>query len=359
MGNLCSALPEDTTTVISMAEKGEMIKAKSTSYRHDRLQHPSKLRRKLDPAFLTLIPSIISTARNKPSVSNRGILAVYPATSFILAAYHYSKKHKIPFYPYFMDTWVEGRGRKWERAIAEYFEPKVFAAAKFIFVLTPALEAFFAKKYPRFADKIKVLPHSIQHPQIIPSPDPKWQHNGLHVVYTGQVYGPTVDPIHLLLESFKEIEELNPKLTISTPDSEFSLRKNGLTQHKRVQIVRLETEAEVASLQASADILFNPVSFERADKLQIQTLFPTKTIEYLRARRPMIVCGPANTAFVQYARDKGFAHIIDEKSPSKLAECLRAVTESSIDPEIEASAESELNWRSSKNIAHQLISTIG
>ena len=358
MGNLCAALPEELIEVISLAERNEVVANASTSDRPQRLPHPNKWRRKFDPAFLSLIPRIVKAARSSTSEPPLGVLAVYPGTSFMLAAYFYSQKHKLPLYPYFMDTWEEGRGRKWERAISAHFEPKVFSAAKFVFVLTPALEAFFKNKYPQHADKIRVLPHSILNPEVIPSPDPKWQHDGLHVVYTGQVYGPTADPINLLLESFKQLRSLNPLLTISSPDSELSLRSYGLFEHPDLRLVRLKTSEEVARLQASADILFNPVSFSNAHKLQVQTLFPTKTIEYLRTRRPMLVCGPKSTAFVQYAKKKNFAHISDEPSVEQLSRLCKDIYQGSNHFDLLSAIENELIGRDSNQIAKQLLEMI-
>ncbi len=362
MRNLVRGLPADSVRVVSLAEKGETDGRQwDGGFAQRRLSHPGKLVRKLDPAFFSLVPAAVLAARRlMQGVKPDAVLAVYPGTCYMLAAYLYCSLTGAPLYLYFMDTWPECRGRKSERCVARWAERRMFRMARKVFALSPALQTFFDKKYPEYNDKLDCLPHSIDFEENrTPEPDNHWKREGLHIVYTGQLYQTTLDPVLLLLMSLEQLGELDPFLTISTPDSETSLRASGLLDHPQVKVVRLDSLADVLSLQASADVLFNSVSFEHRDRPQVQTLFPTKTIEYLNSGRPMIVCGPAETAFVKYTAERGFAHMVTEPDAGALASCLRRVHAGEGNEAVLQAAQTELQWRDSRKVARHLLDVIG
>ncbi len=358
MGNLIDSLMDQNLTVLSLAEIGEKY-ANQVEFEHYRLRPNNKIIRKLDPIGLSIIPRVIGKAKLVHKKHNSSaVLSVFPGTPYMIASYLFSIKHDIPLFPYFLDTWPEARWRRIERAISKYYESKVIERAQKVYVLTPALRDHFLEKYPKCRNKLKIIPHSVRYPFDLPPPQSRWNHNGTHIVYTGQIYRATFDPIKLLLESFHHIEELNPKLTISSPETEKTLKSYGLWNGERLTVVNLEHSSDVAGLQASADILFNPVSFDFENDKQTQTLYPTKTFEYLKARKPMLVCGPGTTSFVKQAKLEKFAYVVDKKDAQLLAQTIKLIVEQKLTSEMSNTYLDKLSQHSTENISHKILSSM-
>ena len=323
MRNLCAALPADRIAVISMDDLSGEGKA-DMPFPQTRMKRPNKVIRKFDPTFYTQIPTVMrAAAKLCPKEETEAIVGVFQNVCFLLAAWRLAKKWKKPFFPYYMDTWGETRSRWLDRKLAAFFEPRVFRDAEKILMLSDPLMGYYQQKYPDLAERMACIPHCLPPDwrEIRNRPiQKKWKREGeLLIVYTGQIYGPTADPIANLVRALPLLEDLNPRVIISSPDSADQLTKFGIPENDRVKLIHLDSQDEVFDLQKQADILFNPVSFKNPKHPQIQTLFPTKTIEYLVAGKPMLVHGPLEAAFVDYTKENSFALVAEHNSAQSLA----------------------------------------
>lgn len=330
MRNLCAALPADRIAVLSMDDLSGEGKT-AMPFPQARMGRPNKVIRKFDPTFYTQIPKVMrAAAKLSPREETEAIVGVFQNVCFLLAAWRLAKKWKKPFFPYYMDTWGETRSRRLDRKIASFCEPRIFRDAKKILMLSDPLMGYYQGKYPDVAEKMVCIPHCLppDWEEIRNRPIQKqWKKaDELLIVYTGQVYGPTADPIANLVQALPLIEDLNPRVIISSPDSVEQLTRFGIPKSDRVELIHLDSQDEVYDLQKQADILFNPVSFKNRDHVQVQTLFPTKTIEYLVTGKPMLVHGPAETAFVNQATAYPLCTVEQSESSTDLAKQIASMT---------------------------------
>ena len=96
----------------------------------------------------------------------------------------------------------------------------------------------------------------------------------------------------------------------------------------RISIHGWLPQEDLAKELQKADILFLPFSFEESQKAIVSTSLPTKIADYLASARPMLVFGPPYASITQYARDYGFAEIVQEHSPVALAKGIYAIVSS-------------------------------
>jgi len=75
---------------------------------------------------------------------------------------------------------------------------------------------------------------------------------------------------------------------------------------------------EMPAIQASADILFVGLSFNTRYPLLINTSSPGKTCEYMISRRPILIHAPKESYIAKYARQHGFACVVDENDREAL-----------------------------------------
>jgi glycosyltransferase involved in cell wall biosynthesis len=81
--------------------------------------------------------------------------------------------------------------------------------------------------------------------------------------------------------------------------------------------------AEVARMQAGADLLILPLSFTRSVRRFLALSMPTKTTSYMASGTPILVYAPPDTALVEYARNSGWACVVSRRSTSELAQAIR------------------------------------
>ncbi len=73
-----------------------------------------------------------------------------------------------------------------------------------------------------------------------------------------------------------------------------------------------------------ADILFLPIAFDAKPHV-IATASPSKMPEYLASGTPILVHAPRDSYLARYAREHGFAEVVDEPDAAALASALRRI----------------------------------
>lgn len=320
---LVGSLPAGSVAVISQADASRPGEAPQ-GFPHLRLARPNRLVRKFDPGFLSLIPWVAWRASRLAERRRlRAVVAVFPGTCFLVAGWLLARLWRLPLYVYFNDTWGENRPPGLERWLASRLESRLVRDAEKVFCVSDLLTEFLAAKHP--GARIVTLLHAVTvEPPPAEPPPPRWHRPGeALIVYTGQVYSFTLDPLLRLQEALRALPDLKLRFLISTPDPPHRLERQGLRPDARTQIVFVETTAELHQLQREADILFNSVAFADVAPAQLATLFPSKTIEYLAAGRPMLIHSPPRAGFTAYARRHDLGEVVDQPDPQLLAAAIR------------------------------------
>ena len=94
---------------------------------------------------------------------------------------------------------------------------------------------------------------------------------------------------------------------------------HGITVHPWV------SQQELQGVLQKADILFLPYSFSEASRFAVESAFPSKIADYLASGRPILVFGPQYSSLVRYAKEQGFAEVVDNYDEDALARGIRRI----------------------------------
>lgn len=246
------------------------------------------------------------------------IFAVYPSGTFLISAFLAHKITRRPLYVYMHDTWEEGMdhvgsGKIGHKVIGKVFERMIFHSASRIFAISDALGELLSKKH---GIDIITLPHCIDVSGYLSD---KKQRNvrkekSFEIVFCGSIYYVNIEPIKMLAEVIDGMDEIDIRLKLCAPEAEW-LESQGIFGEK--VDVQLCTRTETMESQQNADILFLPLAFDSSN-IELQTAFPTKTLEYLISGTPILVCAPPNFYISECARKEEWGFVVDRLDQDSL-----------------------------------------
>ena len=140
------------------------------------------------------------------------------------------------------------------------------------------------------------------------------------IVYTGTVYHAHFDAIRNLLAAIDMIRDRSITLHIHTHQSREDLEEHGISG--RVIVHPFVGGDEILSIQANADLLFLPLSFESQQSTVMRTSAPGKMGEYLSSGNLILVHAPKDTFLSWFFRKNHCGVVCSDSDPSALAQQL-------------------------------------
>lgn len=264
---------------------------------------------------LTAIKGLLVSLKEKPDC----ILATsdIPHGHFMIAAYFMAVILNKKLFFYLMDPVEEFASSRLQKALLKYFEPKMFDYASGIITMNNHLAIYYEKKYGL---ECKVLHHSAAS-----SGEKKTKrvinrenNEPFRIVFSGNVSRYQLDALLNLREAIK-LTPVKVQLIMYTPTEEKTLRDYGFKEDIVI------THADHSSLKEAlmnADILFLPLSFDYAGSIIVKAAFPSKTMDYLSAGRPILVHAPPECFIVEYAKQGRFAEVVTDNDTGALAQAV-------------------------------------
>ncbi|MBV9866493.1 MAG: glycosyltransferase [Abitibacteriaceae bacterium] len=154
----------------------------------------------------------------------------------------------------------------------------------------------------------------------------------VRVLYAGMTTSAMDDSLAMLIQLIKDDKlqrrfSLSCELDLYTPATSEEIKALGW-EHEHIRVHGWVSQSELHDTLRTADILFLPFSFREEEKYATTRAFPTKTADYLGARRPILIFAPSDSSIVRYARQFGFAEIVDEPSLEALAQGIQHISSS-------------------------------
>ncbi len=232
----------------------------------------------------------------------------------LISVYLLHRLTKKPFSLHFYDLYYGNNFLWFFRAIAHYLEPRLFKAATHISVMCEALAEHYQAKYHRQITVIRnAIPIDASH-----RPEPPKNHpEPYKIVFTGTIVWAQDGAVRNLVKAVKAISDHKAVVYLYTPHDDAFLESHGLFQDENVVFAR-GVPREMPAIQKSADILFTGLSFETPHPLLINTSSPGKTCEYMISGRPILIHAPKESYIAKYAKQGGFACVVDENSVESL-----------------------------------------
>lgn len=252
----------------------------------------------------------------------RALLTVYPKQHFLLAACVASALSRKPLAIYFMDTYVEGlpRGRNVARMIERY----VAGRAAIVFAMSEAHRCELQERWADYGRRdvpIVEIPHPYEEERVA-APEPVLA-GAPSIVFTGAIYDAQADAIKRLIAALDDFDGFDPHVHLLTQWERALLAQLGIVDGGRVHI-RTASRADARAAQRAADILFLPIAFDAKPHV-IATASPSKMPEYLASGTPILVHAPRDSYLARYAREYGFAEVVDEPDAAALASAVRRI----------------------------------
>jgi glycosyltransferase involved in cell wall biosynthesis len=138
----------------------------------------------------------------------------------------------------------------------------------------------------------------------------------VRILYAGAITNAVEDSLDMLIrivadDGLKEFGLDSAILQVFSVIKPEQLRRRNW-DHPNVQVSSWIPQGQIPETLSRADILFLPFSFREDERGTTETAFPSKTADYLASGRPILVFGPKYSTLVRYARQEGFAEIVDE-----------------------------------------------
>lgn len=240
----------------------------------------------------------------------RHLLLFYPFDFYAIAGWIASHLLHLPYSVYYYDTWEESQINLLQKLAAHFFEPLLTLKALNVFVISPALEKHFQKKY-----NIKPVPilHPLSFERFTPLVRYQFGNKDIYrIVHTGNVSKLNLDSVEDLIQAVRMVNSPRIEIDFYTGQSPDVLKRMlGIRSSDAIRIRFIPT-AEIASVQQNADFLFVGLAFSGLDEFTLATTFPTKFVEYLTAGQPILVHAPAQSYLAEFVQKHQCAELIDQ-----------------------------------------------
>jgi glycosyltransferase involved in cell wall biosynthesis len=238
--------------------------------------------------------------------------------------------------------------------MTKFIEKRIINYATQIFTITEAQQTFYKKKY---GITTVVLSHSVDFSLVNrrTSHEKTLSNKSYKIIaYSGSIYPQmNLDSLQRLIQAASTIKEYDIRIIFFTSVSKEVLAKWNLLNSK-VEVKFVSTP-ELLSLLDEADILFLPLAFTNCDYLEVQTVFPTKTLEYLLAQTPILVHAPKGSYLADYASAKNFGYVVDRPDVSQLREgILRLLKDDNLRSQLISGAKKAASERDSRCVVNIL-----
>ena len=242
----------------------------------------------------------------------QAILTIYPDELFLLVGYLLSRLSRKPLYVYFHNTYLDNVPNN---RLARWLQPRVFAHAQHVFVMSAGMQAFYRQQYPEL--KCSPLVHTFN--EDLPLPDSVHLpalHDPLRLVFIGNVNASCAEAAGRMLQLVQQRPDVTLKVFSGMDVS--LLRRLGFAG-SNISIEMVPYEALLDCIR-EADIVIHPHGFSGPrSRHEYRTVFPTKTIEYLISQRPILAHLPADCFLAHFYRQHECALIVDEPTVEALA----------------------------------------
>jgi glycosyltransferase involved in cell wall biosynthesis len=252
---------------------------------------------------LMLARAIRLAIRNRCS----SVIAVFPKEEFLLIGYLTALLTRNPLILYFHNCYLENR-KGLASLFAVWLQSKVFAAADHVFVMSEGMVELYRERYPDLSCSALVHPLKAAIPNFTAPPKPG---SPINIIISGNINESCRDAAVRVAQAVTRIDDAS--LTLLSGTSHSYLRSLGLLRDD----IAVDTVSpdEVVDRLRTADIVVLPHGFSGAlAEEEYQTIFPTRTLDYLICGRPILAHAPADSYLATFMKSHDCALVVDEPS---------------------------------------------
>lgn len=247
----------------------------------------------------------------------RGVVAVYPDAAYLFASWAASRWTKVRFFPYFHNTFMECQRPGVLRLFARWLQPRVMRDAAHVFTMSAGMSALYDRLYPgQFAHS--PLVHSFNEP--IPAfREPMLGPNPV-LAFSGNVNGSCLEAARRLFMVAGQMPGVRVRFITGASEDELAAFGVWTANAHRTCLPR----QELLGALAGCDVMLLPHGFTGGyQPVEYETIFPTKTIEYLISGRPILAHSPPGVFLTRFLKQHDCALVVEEANPQAVGEGIR------------------------------------
>jgi len=232
-----------------------------------------------------------------------------------------SKFSEKPYVLYLLDLYRwNNLGAAWNK-MAIFFEPVFFKKAKKIFI-GEGHRRFYQKKYGNKYSYEVVLNCAEKNNKKNEENLLTFKTSPYTILFTGNIYWAQERSLRNLIRAISEIKDADIRFVICSEKTNLSSEE--FKQNPQIIFTSL-TPKKIPDALKNADILFLPLSWNTPSPEVIEMAVPGKTAEYLASGTPILVHAPADCYLSKYAKERGFAHVVDTEDILALQNGIRKI----------------------------------
>ncbi len=238
-----------------------------------------------------------------------------------LAAANLARKHRLPLHLIVHDDWP--RAAHVPPAFRNWFDKqfaRVYKQAQSRLCVSPSMERAYNKRYGAAGDVLYPMRASTA-PTFAEPPRRLAEHDHqFTVAFAGTINSRGY--IKALIALHDALTTVNGRLLIFGPLTPDAARQNGLDLPNVTVCGLLRSDALMNRLRDEADVLFVPMSFDEAERSNMEMSFPSKLTDYTAVGVPLLIYGPPYCSAVGWANEnRGVAEVAQNET--ELAESVR------------------------------------
>lgn len=244
------------------------------------------------------------------------VVGVFPSEEYLAASYLAARMTGTPLVGYFHNTYVESRSGGARLAWAKRIQSAVFNYATHIFVMSDGMLQLYQRNYPGLS--CSALTHSFngEIPPFHPAPPIG---DTLKIALLGNIGEHCLDATVRVCNAVKQRPNTEFRL-ISGTARHIIAGYNLLTdpaQHRTVPYEEVRGELQWADVVALPHGFTGGYTAEEYD-----TIFPTRTLDYLLCGRPILAHSPAGCFLNQFLQAHQCAHLVDQRDTEAVRKAL-------------------------------------
>lgn len=251
------------------------------------------------------------------------IIGVYPNALYCHAACIAAKKMGIPFSSYFHNTYVENKAIT--NPEAEKIQAEIFRNSEHIFVMSKGMQRFYEQKYQ--LHKFIPLVHTFNEfpDEQLKTGIPGEEKEHYKLVAIGNFNESNIDASQRFVNAIKH----HPKYSLSL----FTHVPNLLLKNRGLDTDAITNEGfvnpnEVHQKLQDYDICVLTHGFTGGyGEVEYKTIFPTRTIPFLLAGKPIIAHSPEGSFLTDFIKENKCAELVTEANTDAIIKSLDAIAD--------------------------------
>lgn len=243
----------------------------------------------------------------------RQVMGVYPNIAFLGGAAIAAKRLGLPFYAWLHNTPHAMQGNRFYNQQLG-LERKILSSARCIFAMSDAMRDEYRELYPQL--KVKTLPHPFVINDERPS-EPDYSERPIRLLFSGGVNESNANALGNIIRATRDYPN-RYELHLCSRQDKVTLRKR-FGALGNIHCHGFVNDTKLIELSRKAHVFLLPHGlYGNIADIEYRTIFPTKTITYMLANRPIFAHIPLRSGIDRYLTKNQVAYVEHDSDPTRL-----------------------------------------